>query len=191
MVIVDRIVAKTPDEFQDRALIDLTDFMLIEDKGMTGLFAYWRDLRIRSKGNALPTFDQLRWEPVVKLGMHHRVNVIDISPENPMAFHVEMQATLSYIRSGHNLKGTCIGDNKNQLHADGLQRDYVAVKQRGQPRYHDILNRVDGRWRAYRRLILPFAGADGRTVEKLLIGVRVGAPDVVPRDLRPRVPPPG
>lgn len=182
MIVVNRIVEHGEAAHQDRTHVDLGELGTIEDSGMLGLFNIWRDLRMSAR-RLLPSYHDMRWQKVVDVGMQHRVNVINVSSEVPAAYRIEMQALLSYRRSGVNLIGLHLGDHSDPLHAEGLQRDFHAVKERGQPRYYHIRNRVDGRWRSYRRLILPFAGPDGRTVETLMIGVRLAPlpqPDPVP-----------
>lgn len=178
MVIVDRVIVQGDTSHQDRALIDLADLMTVEDEGMRGLFDLWREMRFSAK-RWLPTIHDIRWQPLLDLQMQHRVNIVDVSADAPPAYRIDMQALIAYRRSGINLRGTHLGEHSDRLHAEGLQRDFETVKQRQAPRYHHIRNRVDGRWRSYRRLILPFAGADGRKVEKLMIGIRTGAPQLV------------
>lgn len=180
MVIVDRVVVQGDTSHQDRALIDLADLMTVEDEGMQGLFKLWREMRLGAK-QFLPTIHDIRWQPLLDLQMQHRVNIIDVGADSPTAYRIDMQALVAYRRSGVNLRGTYLGEHTDLLHSEGLQRDFLAVKDRQAPRYHHICNRVDGRWRSYRRLILPFAGPDGRKVEKLMIGIRTGAPTLVER----------
>lgn len=176
MIIIDRVIVENESAHQDRAMLDLEKLFVLEDSGMCALFQMWRELRLAGTG-VLPSMDDVTWQPIVDMGMHMRVSLVDLTADEPTAYKLKMQAISSYQHNGNSLRDVHFADYTDRLQGEGMQRDYLSVKARGQPRYHHIHSNVNGRWRAYRRLILPFASQDGTTVDGAMVAVRHAAPE--------------
>ena len=167
--VLERIVEAAGDAYQDRALIDLGEFIVSEDEMMTDLFIYWRDLR---RGlDALPRLADLSFDALITIGAAENVNLIDVAAHDAAGFRIQVQSARSYAASRVDLSNRFLGDHDCPLHAAGLQRDYLGVKRAAAPRYHSLETRVGRRWRIYTRLILPLT-ADGRSVDRLLVATR-------------------
>jgi len=167
--VLERVVEAAGDAYQDRALIDLGEFIVSEVEMMTDLFIYWRDLR-RCR-DALPRLTDLSFETLIAIGAAEHVNLIDVTAHDAAGFRIEVQSARSYAASRIDLRNRSLGEYYCPLHAAGLQRDYLGVKRAAAPRYHSLETRVGRRWRIYTRLILPLT-EDGRSVERLLVTTR-------------------
>ncbi|MCH2393136.1 PAS domain-containing protein [Oceanibaculum sp.] len=140
--------------------------------GMESLWQIWQHAQqSRGRPHSLPLLSDVDPKMIADIGMLGFVHIIDVSPENPENFNVQVYGSRVTFYNGQNLSGLKIGTFPIPIYRESVATDYNTVRMTGVPAYHRVIATVDGSRRHYTRLLLPFS-TDGNRPDRLLVGVR-------------------
>ncbi|MBT3372246.1 MAG: hypothetical protein HOA08_03940 [Rhodospirillaceae bacterium] len=164
---IERLRERVGDDFQQRdhyypdALFELESW----DSPISIMFRYWLDLR--GGRFRVPEIDAFQPGKLWELKIPHHVALIDCSTEDPCNFFVQSHPYDIVNKPwlfGKPASGLRTGAVPSRLHSRSVQTDYQAAKAcetRNLARYSRITQVVNGVFRDYTRLLLPFAGPRG------------------------------
>ncbi len=174
------------DRFYPDALFELEAW----DSPISIMFRYWLDLR-QGKFQP-PNFDAFQQGKLWELKIPQHVALIDCSSENPLNFFVERHPydiTDKPWLFGKPVSGLRAGEVPSLMLSNGLQADYQTAKAcetMNLACYSRITQVVNGVFRDYTRLLLPFTGPDGK-VTKLASATRMHQPASRDPELFPKI----
>ena len=131
------------------------------------LLNYWDELA----GDGIPRFADFNPFQLRDFGLLGQINVINVKPDDPANFRVEMHGARRSLDGGVNYTGLRFGEYAVGIVAQCWMVDYNAAKVTGRPLWHQIVVNLPRSRMAYRRLMLPFS-SDGRRADRVLCGFR-------------------
>ncbi|MBT4487254.1 MAG: hypothetical protein HN732_24170 [Rhodospirillaceae bacterium] len=155
------------EDYQQRDYFSLETLVETEtsDSPISIMLEYW--LHLRDGASTSPRFQAFQLEKVWNLKIPHHLALIDCSAIDPYNYFVvrhPYDITNMPWLFGESISGVPIGDCPSPLLSWSVQADYHAAKEHenlDQLHYSRVRQVVNGIYRDYMRLLLPFTGSGG------------------------------
>lgn len=158
------------------------------DSPISKMLEYW--LELKSGSSEAPRIEEFSLMRLWHMKIPNRVTITDCTPGNPADYRIVYHA---YDTSGSGwlygqpITGLRLADLPSPLISRSLQRNYVTAKSRHASvslHYHRVYQRINGVWRDFNRLLLPFIDAHGN-VSTLMAVTRLNRPHAFDPQWRP------
>ena len=131
------------------------------------LLVYWDSLARET----VPRFADFNPFQLREMRLLGQINVINVAPDDPADFTIEMHGAGRTFDGGVNYTGMRVSEYAIPIVAQSLMVDYNTTKVTGRPLWHQVVVELPRTRMAYRRLLLPFS-SDGRRANRLMAGFR-------------------
>ena len=149
------------------------------DSPISKMLEFW--LELKSGCKEAPQIDDFSLARLWQMKIPNRVTIVDCTPSDPANFRVIYHAYdpgRSSWLYGQSITGVRLADLPSRMLSRSLQRTYVMAKSRhvsATLQYHWVRQHINGVWRNFNRLLLPFVDAHG-AVSTLMIPTRLNQP---------------